>query len=625
NRHSGDVSVKRAREAFVVTVPGTTESSDQRAGSCYVTVSGGRCGSPLGAPLPRSRCCCDAAARCWAFGGVPEMCPIRGSEEYQHLCERQPFLPGYPDGTHPGGFPPGGGLPPGGFPPGGFPPGGFPPPPGGFPPSGGLPPPPGGGSWQTEFPGGHRPDVLPRNESVDLCRLFPGVCPSGRCVPTPGSYHCQCDVGYRAEARGGCVDVDECLSLPCSHGDCVNSAGSYSCRCYAGFQPAPAKTSCLDIDECVQNGQLCRNGRCVNTAGSFQCICNAGFDLTADGRNCVDHDECATTNMCLNGMCINEDGSFKCICKPGFSLAAGGRYCLDVDECQTVGICMNGRCVNGEGSFRCECPPGLVVSSDGRVCVDTHMRTTCYAAYAKGQCVRPMPGAVTKSECCCAGPDHAFGEPCRPCPPLNSEEFHSLCSSGPGITADGRDINECALDPDICPNGVCENLRGSYRCICNIGYETELTGKQCVDVDECSRRRELCDNGLCRNTPGSYSCSCPDGFLFRPESETCEDVDECESSPCVNGVCKNSPGSFACECPSSSKLDATGSICVDSTKGTCWLNIIESRCEVNINGATLKSECCSTLGAAWGSPCEPCEIDRCVGEASPGHVALSAK
>lgn len=41
------------------------------------------------------------------------------------------------------------------------------------------------------------------------------------------------------------------------------------------------------------------------------------------------------------------------------------------------------------------------------------------------------------------------------------------------------DINECALDPDICQNGICENLRGSYRCICNIGYESDTSGKNC--------------------------------------------------------------------------------------------------------------------------------------------------
>lgn len=46
----------------------------------------------------------------------------------------------------------------------------------------------------------------------------------------------------------------------------------------------------------------------------------------------------------------------------------------------------------------------------------------------------------------------------------------------------------------------------------------------------------------------------------------------------------------------------------DSTKGTCWLKIQENRCEVNLQGASLRSECCATLGAAWGSPCERCEI-----------------
>ncbi len=48
------------------------------------------------------------------------------------------------------------------------------------------------------------------------------------------------------------------------------------------------------------------------------------------------------------------------------------------------------------------------------------------------------------------------------------------------------DINECALDPDICQNGICENLRGSYRCICNIGYESDTSGKNCVGESEWS-------------------------------------------------------------------------------------------------------------------------------------------
>lgn len=59
----------------------------------------------------------------------------------------------------------------------------------------------------------------------------------------------------------------------------------------------------------------------------------------------------------------------------------------------------------------------------------------------------------------------------------NNIDLHNTCSL--------LDINECALDPDICQNGICENLRGSYRCICNIGYESDTSGKNCVGESAC--------------------------------------------------------------------------------------------------------------------------------------------
>ncbi|XP_068278145.1 fibrillin-2 isoform X1 [Nyctibius grandis] len=579
---------------------------DQRASTCFSNIVNGRCAQELPGRFTKRQCCCESG-RCWAIASVPEMCPVRGSDEHRRLCVDTTSARGGSrgGGTGGNGFLPGGNG--NGYGPGGA---GFIPIPG----SNGFSPGVGGAGVGTggQSPTGNVPIITGLtilNQTIDICKHHPNLCLNGRCIPTLSSYRCECNMGYKQDANGDCIDVDECTSNPCSNGDCVNTPGSYYCKCHAGFQRTPTKQACIDIDECIQNGVLCKNGRCVNTDGSYQCICNAGFELTTDGKNCVDHDECTTTNMCLNGMCINEDGSFKCICKPGFVLAPNGRYCTDIDECQMSGICMNGHCINTEGSFRCECPPGLAVGVDGRVCVDTHMRSTCYGGIKKGACVRPFPGAVTKSECCCANPDYGFGEPCHPCPAKNSAEFHGLCSSGIGITVDGRDINECALDPDICSSGICENLRGSYRCNCNSGYEPDPSGRNCVDIDECSVNRLLCDNGLCRNTPGSYSCTCPKGYVFSTETDTCEDINECESSPCVNGACRNNLGSFHCECSPGSKLDSTGLICIDSLKGTCWLNIQDSRCEVNINGATLKSECCATLGAAWGSPCERCELD----------------
>ncbi|XP_041083035.1 fibrillin-1-like [Polyodon spathula] len=571
------------------TPPDGSRCIDARGGYCFSSLVSGRCANQLPQLLTRMQCCCDSG-RCWSDGSAPAMCPMRGTDEYRKLCSTQILIPGQPDPEWPvPSVPVGPDTPVHGQRPL-------------LPPDGGLPRPP---------INGQSPVILTQNITFagNTCELYRNLCINGRCIPTPGSYRCECNMGFRLDVRGECIDDVECDRNPCVNGNCINTQGSYFCQCHAGFQSTATRTECRDIDECLANGRICNNGRCVNTDGSFHCVCNAGFEVTSDGRNCEDQDECLIKNMCLNGMCINEDGSFKCICKSGFQLAPNGRFCQDIDECETPGMCMNGRCVNTEGSFRCDCLPGLAVGLDGRVCVDTHMRSTCYGGYKRGQCVKPFFGAVTKSECCCANIEYAFGEPCQPCPAPNSAEFNALCSKGPGITSDGRDINECALDPDLCQNGVCENLHRTYRCNCNQGYEIDSSGKNCVDIDECAINRQLCENGQCRNTPGSFTCSCPKGYVFKSDTDVCEDINECESSPCVNGNCRNNPGSFACECLQGSTLDKTGTVCVETGKGTCWLKIINGRCEININGETLKSHCCATMGAAWGSPCAPCEPD----------------
>ncbi|XP_048825241.1 fibrillin-1-like isoform X3 [Brienomyrus brachyistius] len=573
------------------TPPDGSRCIDSRPGYCFSSILSGRCANQLSQPLTRMQCCC-ASGQCWSDGSTPEMCPIPGTEDYHKLCLQ--ILPIDPIGPHVPLDPLGPVRPDLVYP---------------------LQPQPQPVPFQPvppvhiPIPPPIEPPIIVTQNITDICQAYRNLCLNGQCVPTPGSYRCQCNMGFKLDRRGECVDEDECERSPCLHGECVNMAGSYFCHCPAGFQSTATRTECRDLDECVANGRICNNGRCVNTDGSFHCVCNAGFELTTDRRNCQDQDECLLTNICLNGMCINDDGSFKCICKSGFQLDSTGRHCLDIDECETQGICMNGQCVNTAGSFRCDCMPGLAVGLGGRVCVDTHMRSTCYGGYKRGQCVKPFIGAVTKSECCCANPEYGFGEPCQPCPSQSSAEFLALCNHGIGSSTDGRDINECALDPDICQNGVCENMLRTYKCNCNTGFEVDTTGKNCFDIDECAINRLLCDNGLCRNTPGSFTCHCQKGFAFNAETDVCEDIDECASKPCVNAECRNTAGSFFCQCSTGSVLDDSGLLCVEKSKGTCWLKAINGRCEVNINGATLKSHCCATLGEAWGSPCSRCEAD----------------
>ncbi|KAM4624982.1 C-type lectin domain family 14 member A [Polymixia lowei] len=41
----------------------------------------------------------------------------------------------------------------------------------------------------------------------------------------------KCREGYKRDASGNCVDIDECIDTPCRH-TCINTEGSYHCVCY---------------------------------------------------------------------------------------------------------------------------------------------------------------------------------------------------------------------------------------------------------------------------------------------------------------------------------------------------------------------------------------------------------
>ncbi|XP_048450601.1 fibrillin-1-like, partial [Rhincodon typus] len=185
-----------------------------RPGVCYSGLVNGRCAKEIPRPFTKLQCCCDSG-RCWSAGTIPEMCPMRGTDEYIKLCIDSSWtdieIRPRPDSE--------------------------------FRPVDGHRPEGGPDYWTN----GRRPHLGPRPLNVtDYCQIYRNLCLYGQCIPLQGpSYRCECYMGYKLDARGECVDADECISNPCMHGKCENTQGSYFCRCDPGFQSTATKITCV--------------------------------------------------------------------------------------------------------------------------------------------------------------------------------------------------------------------------------------------------------------------------------------------------------------------------------------------------------------------------------------------
>ncbi|VFV38979.1 latent-transforming growth factor [Lynx pardinus] len=429
------------------------------------------------------------------------------------------------------------------------------------------------GSFRCVCPAGFRGSAC--EEDVDECAQEPPPCGPGRCDNTAGSFHCACPAGFRSQGPGApCQDVDECARSPppCAYGRCENTEGGFQCVCPTGFQPNAAGSECEDVDEC-ENHLACPGQECVNSPGSFQCrACPAGHHLhhgrctdvdeCSSGASCGPHGHCTNTdgsfrcscapgyrapsgrpgpcadvNECLegdfcfpHGECLNTDGSFACTCAPGYRPGPRGASCLDVDECSEEDLCQSGICTNTDGSFECVCPPGHRAGPDLASCLDIDECRERGPALCGSQRCENSPGSYRCVRDCDPG-------------------YHA----GPEGTCD--DVDECQeYGSAICGAQRCENTPGSYRCTpaCDPGYQP-TPGGGCQDVDEC-RNRSFCGaHAVCQNLPGSFQCLCDQGYEGARDGRHCVDVNECETlqGVCGAALCENVEGSFLCVCPTS--------------------------------------------------------------------------
>ncbi|NP_038617.4 latent-transforming growth factor beta-binding protein 2 isoform 2 precursor [Mus musculus] len=483
-------------------------------------------------------------------------------------------------------------------------------------------------------------------QDINECR-HPGTCPDGRCVNSPGSYTClACEEGYVGQS-GSCVDVNECLTPGiCTHGRCINMEGSFRCSCEPGYEVTPDKKGCRDVDECASRAS-CPTGLCLNTEGSFTCsACQSGYWVNEDGTACEDLDECAFPGVCPTGVCTNTVGSFSCKdCDRGYRPNPLGNRCEDVDECEgPQSSCRGGECKNTEGSYQCLCHQGFQLVN-GTMCEDVNECVGEEHCAPHGECLNSLgsffclcaPGfASAEGGTRCQDVDEcAATDPCPGGHCVNTEgSFSCLCETGFQPSPDSGeclDIDECEDREDpVCGAWRCENSPGSYRCIldCQPGFYVAPNG-DCIDIDECANDTVCGNHGFCDNTDGSFRCLCDQGFETSPSGWECVDVNECElmMAVCGDALCENVEGSFLCLCASDlEEYDAEEGHCRPRVAGAQRIpevrtedqapSLIRMECYSEHNGGppcsqilgqnSTQAECCCTQGARWGKACAPC-------------------
>ncbi|XP_038823599.1 fibrillin-2-like [Salvelinus namaycush] len=179
--------------------------------------------------------------------------------------------------------------------------------------------------------------------------------------------------------------------------------------------------------------------------------CVGVMGLLCDLNECeVEPQVCGSNNICCNTI-----GSFNCRCQPGFrsttvNFTALTGECKDEDECkeQTADCPNNSFCVNNPGSYDCICLSGYTLTESKRGCKDINE--------------------------------------CSDCP----------CTSENSKRGDGDCNDECNVTAGICgEGGTCQNMEGSYSCLCLPGY-SNYGNKQA----RCSVL--TCDQFKADETPG---------------------------------------------------------------------------------------------------------------------------
>nr|XP_023021031.1 protein crumbs [Leptinotarsa decemlineata] len=304
------------------------------------------------------------------------------------------------------------------------------------------------------------------------------------------------ELDAESKVEHGCIlcYISDCFN----QGFCINSTETYKCNCPAGYT---ADDCSININEC-ENNQCQNNATCVDLIDEYKCECLSGYE----GEYCeIDIDECLSNPCRHGGTCNDLVGTFKCDCPEDFV----GKQCeapllitCENRPCREGATCKTGHNEITQNNFTCFCTEGM----EGPLC-DTPfcLRQHCEHGYCN------TTGNVPFCEC-----ERGFeGEFCE----INTNECVSPTGGSP-----------CQN------NGVCIDGISRYDCNCT---GTGYSGLLCeIDIDECKTNRMACGRaGTCENMPGTYRCICDS--IKGKCGHQCDLDDPCEKNPCVHGTCQS--------------------------------------------------------------------------------------
>ncbi|XP_066274650.1 fibrillin-2-like isoform X2 [Branchiostoma lanceolatum] len=108
-----------------------------------------------------------------------------------------------------------------------------------------------------------------------------------------------------------------------------------------------------------------------------------------------------------------------------------------------------------------------------------------YEERGKYRCALGLKWDMSRAACCCRH-GQSWGDPCKPCPPVNSTEYNTLCPGGPGPHFKTNDLSygvsgydQCMLSEGLCQGGTCVNTFFSYTCDCPPGFTLDIYSRTC--------------------------------------------------------------------------------------------------------------------------------------------------